>query len=587
MDRIIVTPGQIPLDTDVLNTNKNTMLALGRAFAAIFGTNNIANGLAVTAAASGLTVNVAAGSIYSLQNVDNTPYGSLPLDTTDTVVKQGINPSVATLPCPAPNTAGFSINYLIQATFQEVDGQQVLLPFYNANNPAQPYSGPGGNNAQINTVRQDQVGLIATAGVAAATGTQVTPALSAGYIPLAVVTVTYGQTTIPSGQVVTSQQNIIGTSLLQAIQSSSFTYGKDVGALNACVVNLTPAITALTDGFELTFNVANANTANCTLNVNGTGAFPIITAGLTALVSGELTAGARATVQWDNALSSWVLLNATGAGAQRGVTPPQNDNSTRLATTASVFSQLTGTVGSTRNLSCSVSAVSASATWTADQVVLGTALNGQQYLLPSYNQALNLATTGAGGMDTGSAPASGFVAIYAIYNPVSGAASILATNATAAAAPTIYGGAHMPSGYVASALISVIGTNASSLLLPFFQHDRDIRITTTSGFSTTGVEATPTSFSLSTVVPLNAKLCHGVILLNNTTAATTVGCSLSSSSTLIGQQVVEGYIGTSNQGVIGNFANLELQAAQTLFYTIADNGGGAPSLNVDVSGYTI
>jgi hypothetical protein len=78
-----------------------------------------------------------------------------------------------------------------------------------------------------------------------------------------------------------------------------------------------------------------------------------------------------------------------------------------------------------------------------------------------HNKTVNLATTGAGGMDSGAAPNNGFVAIYAIYNPTTGASALLARNATAAAQPTVYGGANMPAGYTASALISVWPTNAS------------------------------------------------------------------------------------------------------------------------------
>ncbi len=102
------------------------------------------------------------------------------------------------------------------------------------------------------------------------------------------------------------------------------------------------------------------------------------------------------------------------------------------------FGQLTGLVGSMRNAKMSVTAASASATFTADQVVVGTALNGLEYLLPSYSQTINLAITGAGGTDTGAAPVSRYVALYAIYKPSTGATSILATNATIAVAPTIF-----------------------------------------------------------------------------------------------------------------------------------------------------
>ena len=45
MDRQIVYPGQIPLETDLLNTNKYAMIALAKLSAAMLGTATIVNGL--------------------------------------------------------------------------------------------------------------------------------------------------------------------------------------------------------------------------------------------------------------------------------------------------------------------------------------------------------------------------------------------------------------------------------------------------------------------------------------------------------------------------------------------------------------
>ncbi len=45
MDRILVYPGSIPLDTDMLNTNRNTMVALGYLAQAILGGNTVVDGL--------------------------------------------------------------------------------------------------------------------------------------------------------------------------------------------------------------------------------------------------------------------------------------------------------------------------------------------------------------------------------------------------------------------------------------------------------------------------------------------------------------------------------------------------------------
>ncbi len=80
--------------------------------------------------------------------------------------------------------------------------------------------------------------------------------------------------------------------------------------------------------------------------------------------------------------------------------------------------QLTGIIGSSRNARMDITAASETATFTADEIIVGTALDGSQYRIGNFNKTINLATIGAGGMDIGTAPANGFVAIYAIYNPV-------------------------------------------------------------------------------------------------------------------------------------------------------------------------
>lgn len=208
MDRQIVYPSSIPQDTDVLNTNKGSLIALGRLCAALFGTGGLAYGLPVSPTSPpGLNVNVGAGEIYQLENVDNTPYGSLSVDTTDQIVKQGIllqSAAPLVLACQAPTTSGFSINYLIEATYADADINDTVLPYYNANNPEQPYAGPNNDGQAQATTRAGTVSIQAKAGIAAATGTQTTPTLDAGYIALAVVTVANGQTTIVSGNIVTA-----------------------------------------------------------------------------------------------------------------------------------------------------------------------------------------------------------------------------------------------------------------------------------------------------------------------------------------------------------------------------------------------
>jgi hypothetical protein len=197
MDRNLVYPGSIPLDTDLLGTNRNAMVALGYLAQAVLGTGTIVDGLVCqpTLPAS-LTVIVGPGSITQLTVVDQLAYGSLPADITDPMLKMGINIGPTSFTLTAPATSGQSINYLIQAAWQESDIDPVVLPYYNAANPAQPYSGPANSGVAQNTLRTQRVQLQLKAGAAANAGSQVTPPVDNGWVGLYVVTVSYGQTTI-------------------------------------------------------------------------------------------------------------------------------------------------------------------------------------------------------------------------------------------------------------------------------------------------------------------------------------------------------------------------------------------------------
>jgi hypothetical protein len=127
-------------------------------------------------------------------------------------------------------------------------------------------------------------------------------------------------------------------------------------------------------------------------------------------------------------------------------------------------------VASIRNGRMYVSAAGTSGTFTADEVVVETALGGIAARLANYSGSLSLGATGAGGMDTGGAPAGGYINIYAIAGPAG--VSILAQNAATNGSPSIYGGAHLPSGYTQSALLAIWPTNSSGQLAPGLALDR-------------------------------------------------------------------------------------------------------------------
>lgn len=204
MDRTIVYPGAIPLDTDILNINRNVMVAIGALNAAVLGGTMVADGLACTPTVpASLTVTMGPGSITQLGPVDANTYGSLAQDTTEQTVRTGINLDPVTFTLAAPASSGDSVNYLIEATFSETDADPVVLPYVNAADPSVPYSGPGNSGGAQNTRRIQRVQLQVKPGAAAPAGTQTTPAVDTGWVGLYVVTVNYGQTAITAADIVT------------------------------------------------------------------------------------------------------------------------------------------------------------------------------------------------------------------------------------------------------------------------------------------------------------------------------------------------------------------------------------------------
>ena len=203
VDRVINYVGAVPLDVDLLNTNKNLMIGLGFALQAILGGSTVVDGLACTPTSpASQQVLVAQGSIYSTVNVDGTAFGSLGSDTSHQILKQGLTALGNTaFTCAAPSTSGQSINYLIQGEYQDIDGGSTVLPYYNASNPAVAFNGPANSGTSQNTVRQGKLVLNLKAGASATTGTQVTPTPDAGFTGLWVVSVANGITAITSGMI--------------------------------------------------------------------------------------------------------------------------------------------------------------------------------------------------------------------------------------------------------------------------------------------------------------------------------------------------------------------------------------------------
>ncbi|HHL2824790.1 TPA: hypothetical protein ACQ431_003021 [Citrobacter murliniae] len=316
MNRQIVWAGAIPLETDLLNTNKNTMIALAKLASAIMGSSTYVRGLACTPTSpASMVVNIGAGEIYSLQNIDGTAYSSLAADITHSILKQGYTLDSQQFTLTAPSTSGYSINYLIQVTYADTDGGSTVLPYYNASNPSTAWSGPNNTGAAQYTVRMGLCTVSIKTGVAATTGTQTTPSPDTGYTGLYVITVAQGATTITAANIskYANAPFIPEGGLVDGIQRGTMTYAADTGTVNAYVVNLNPGILSLSNGMSVSFKAINANTGSSTLAVCGTGAYPLLTLGGQVLTGTEISANSIVDVLWSETLSSWLIAKASSA----------------------------------------------------------------------------------------------------------------------------------------------------------------------------------------------------------------------------------------------------------------------------------
>jgi len=311
---------------------QNTMTAIAKVCAAMFGTNTVANGLACTPTSPAtMTVQLGAGEIYQLESLEATLCGTLPANTAYQIVKQGIQlGTVTSATLAAPLTSGQSINYLIEAQYQDQDisldpttgNTPVVLQFYDALNPTVPWSGPNNSGATSNTFRDGIIAYTIKAGSAATTGSQVTPTPDSGYVGLWVVTVSFGQTTITSGSISAyAGAPILPASILSLLQSGNLQYGVDVSStVNVVQASFPLPPTSVGDTQPFWVKIKNTNTGATTFTPNPgvIAASPLVGAAHAALQGGELVANGRALIVWRPDITSFVLIECSGGAVQVG-----------------------------------------------------------------------------------------------------------------------------------------------------------------------------------------------------------------------------------------------------------------------------
>jgi len=95
--------------------------------------------------------------------------------------------------------------------------------------------------------------------------------------------------------------------------SAPIDYAVDTGAVNACAIALTPALTAHVQGLPIYFKVAIENTESTTLAVNGLAPVPIAKGGDVPLGAGDLKAGQMVGVCYDGVKYQLVSITNTNS----------------------------------------------------------------------------------------------------------------------------------------------------------------------------------------------------------------------------------------------------------------------------------
>lgn len=200
MDRKIVYPGSIPLDTDILAIQRNTLAALGALAKALFGSSPIVDGLDCSPASIGYAVQISAGSLSMAVPLDPTDFGSLPASNAPTV-KTGIIDSPISIELGVTPDQSSVLSWLIQATLVEVDDQPLTLQYWNASNPAVAWSGPSNSGAAQNTRRTTRLVVTAKASSPVPIGTFAPPDPDPGFVGIFGVTTWVGKGGVSSDDI--------------------------------------------------------------------------------------------------------------------------------------------------------------------------------------------------------------------------------------------------------------------------------------------------------------------------------------------------------------------------------------------------
>jgi hypothetical protein len=86
--------------------------------------------------------------------------------------------------------------------------RSILRPYFNTNNPSQPFEGPNNDGASQPTKRKATITIQIIYGSPASTGSEVPPNPTAGWVPLYLADLAFNRTTVVSGQILVARPSV-------------------------------------------------------------------------------------------------------------------------------------------------------------------------------------------------------------------------------------------------------------------------------------------------------------------------------------------------------------------------------------------
>lgn len=274
------------------------------------------------------------------------------------------------------------------------------------------------------------------------------------------------------------------------VRAGAYFYAADTGAANALAVTLAPAPTAYADGMMVYASVTANNTGPTTINVNSLGARAIKKGSGVDLGAGDLKAGQRIALIYDASIPCFRMVSPVVTLGPAVIAGARN----------LIVKTNFGTPNSLVDV-------------TADEVVVKDS-NGNAQLLSAVSvTGINIATSGANGLDTGAEGASTWYYIWVIYKPTTGTtAGLLSASNTA---PTL------PTDYTHKALVGQVRNDGGSNFVKFWQAGRNCFQAEQNVITAVaaGAPATYENLSLAAFVPPTAMSVWGNAGSSNATAS--------------------------------------------------------------------